>query len=103
MADFSVSLLLGRGISPSQGRYLHTEYKQNKLTDTSMPRVGFKSTIPAFERANTVYTSDRAATAMGNLSTTYILNRFEIGIPIIMTIITLSMVHILSPTTQRVS
>jgi hypothetical protein len=44
--------LLGRGISPSQGRYLHTEqHKQNKRTQTSMPREGFESTIPIFERA----------------------------------------------------
>jgi hypothetical protein len=44
--------LLGRGISPWEGRYLHTEqHKQNKSTQTSMPRVGFQSTIPMFERA----------------------------------------------------
>jgi hypothetical protein len=41
--------LFGRGISPSQGRYLHTEqHKQNKGTQTSMPWVGFEPTIPAF-------------------------------------------------------
>jgi hypothetical protein len=31
--------LHGRGISPSQGRYLHT---QNKRTQTSIPQVGFE-------------------------------------------------------------
>jgi hypothetical protein len=44
--------LLGRGISPSQGHYLHTEHKQNKHTQTSktsMPQVGFEPTIPLFE------------------------------------------------------
>jgi hypothetical protein len=40
--------LLGRVISPSQGHYLHT-----KTLNTSMPRVGFEPTIPAFERAKT--------------------------------------------------
>jgi hypothetical protein len=44
--------LLGRGISPSQGCYLHTEqHKQNKRSQTPMPRVGFETTIPDF-RAN---------------------------------------------------
>jgi hypothetical protein len=34
------------GISPSQGRYLHTgQHKQNKHTQTSMPPVGFEPTI----------------------------------------------------------
>jgi hypothetical protein len=59
--------LLGRGISPSQGRYLHTElHKQNKRTQTSMPQVGFEPTIPLFERAKTVHHAlDRAATVIG--------------------------------------
>jgi hypothetical protein len=30
-----------------------------------MPRVGFESTIPVFERAKTVHASDRAATVIG--------------------------------------
>jgi FAD synthase len=59
--------LLGRVISPSQGRYLHTEqHKQNKHTQTSMLRVGFEPTIQAFERAKTVHTLDRAATVIGD-------------------------------------
>jgi hypothetical protein len=44
--------LHGRGISPSQDRYLHrTTQTQNKHTQTSVPRVGFKPTIPVFEGA----------------------------------------------------
>jgi hypothetical protein len=43
------------GIGPSQGRYLHTEqHKQNKHTETSMPRVGFEPTTPVSEQAMTV-------------------------------------------------
>jgi hypothetical protein len=57
--------LLGRGISPSQGLYLYTEqHKQNKRTQTSMPRVGLEATIPVFERAKTVHSLDRAATVI---------------------------------------
>jgi hypothetical protein len=44
--------LLGRVISPSQGRYLHTEqHKLNKRTQTSMLWFGSEPTIPVFERA----------------------------------------------------
>jgi hypothetical protein len=47
--------LLGRGISPFQGHYLHTgQHKQNKRTQTSMPRMKFEPTTPAFERVKTV-------------------------------------------------
>jgi hypothetical protein len=46
------------GISSSEGRYLH---KQNKRTQTSMPRVGFDPTILVLERAKTVHAFDRAA------------------------------------------
>jgi hypothetical protein len=59
--------LLGREIRPSQGRYLHVEqHKQNKRTQTSMPRVGFKTTIPVFEGAKTVHALGHAATVIGN-------------------------------------
>jgi hypothetical protein len=65
--------LLGRGISPSQGRYLHTEqHKQNKRTQTCMSQVGFEPTIPVFENAKTVHTSDRAATLIGKNWSTYL-------------------------------
>jgi hypothetical protein len=49
--------LLGRVISPSQGRY---------LTNTEVPRVVFEPTIPAFERAKTVHPLDGAATVIGS-------------------------------------
>jgi hypothetical protein len=54
--------LLGRGISPSQDRYI---YKQNKRTQTSMPWMGFEPMNPAFERAKTIQALDRAATVFG--------------------------------------
>jgi hypothetical protein len=57
---------LGRGISPSQGRYLHTgQHKhRTKRTQTSIPQVGFEPTIPVFEQAKTVRVLDRAATVV---------------------------------------
>jgi hypothetical protein len=59
--------LLGRGISPSLGRYLHTEqHKHNKHTQTSMSWVRFEPTILAFERAKTVHAFNRSATVTGN-------------------------------------
>jgi hypothetical protein len=54
---------LGRVISPSQGRYL--TQTQNKRTQTSMPRVVFEPTIPAFEREKTVHALDRAVAVIG--------------------------------------
>jgi hypothetical protein len=60
--------LLGRGISPPQGCYLHrTTQTQNKRTQTSMLWVGFEPTIPAFERAKTVHALDRATTLSGSI------------------------------------
>jgi hypothetical protein len=51
--------LLGRGISPTQGCFLHrTTQTQNKRRQTSMPWVGFEPTIPAFERAKIFYAVD---------------------------------------------
>jgi hypothetical protein len=38
---------------------------QNKRTRTSMPKVGFKPTIPVFERAKTVHALDHPATVIG--------------------------------------
>jgi hypothetical protein len=49
-------------------------YTQNKLTETSMPRMGFEPTIPVFERAKTVHASDRAATVIGHMSTSVLTN-----------------------------
>jgi hypothetical protein len=46
--------LLGGGISPSQGRYLHTgQYKNRINAHTSIPQVGFEPMIPGFELAKT--------------------------------------------------
>jgi hypothetical protein len=59
--------LLGRVISPSQGRYLHAgQHKQNKRTHRHPCLwVRFELTIPEFERAKTVHASDREATVIG--------------------------------------
>jgi hypothetical protein len=38
---------------------------QNKRTQTSMPRMGFETTIPEFERAKTVHALDRATIVIG--------------------------------------
>jgi hypothetical protein len=71
--------LLGRGISPSQGRYLHTEQhkQQNKRTQTSMPRVGFEPTNWGFERAKIIQALDRTVTVISittlNVSTYWAL------------------------------
>jgi hypothetical protein len=64
--QFQSVRLLGRGISPLQGRYLHTEQQtQNKRTQISMPRVRYEPTTLMFERAKTVHAIDRAATVIG--------------------------------------
>jgi hypothetical protein len=57
---------LGQGISPSQGRYLHTEKHKHRINaqETSMPWLGFKPRIPAFERAKTVHALERPATVI---------------------------------------
>jgi hypothetical protein len=61
--------LLGRGISTSQGRYLHTEqHKQNERTHTSMPPMGFEPTTPVFERAKTFHAIYHAAAAMDTIN-----------------------------------
>jgi hypothetical protein len=58
--------ILGRGISPSYGRYLQAEkLNQNKRTQISMTRVGFEITIPVFEPEKAVHALDRAATVIG--------------------------------------
>jgi hypothetical protein len=54
---------LRRRIRPSQGRYLHTwQHKHRINAHTSMPWVGFETTILTFERSKTVHALDRAAT-----------------------------------------
>jgi hypothetical protein len=59
--------LLGRVISPSQGRYLHRATQtQNKRIQTTLPLAGFEPTIPVFKRAKTFHASDRAAAVTSN-------------------------------------
>jgi hypothetical protein len=59
--------LLGRGISPSQSRYIHrTTQPQNKRTQTSMPRVGFEPMIPVFGTGEDGLYLDCAATVTGS-------------------------------------
>jgi hypothetical protein len=43
---------------------------QNKITQPSMPRVGFEPTTPVLKRAMTIQSLDRAATMIGKASTT---------------------------------
>jgi hypothetical protein len=63
--------LLGRVISPSQGRYLDTGQHKHRINsythETSMFWVGFEPTIPASERAKIVHALDRAAAVTGLL------------------------------------
>jgi hypothetical protein len=42
-----------------------TAQTYNKRTQTSMPQVGFQSTVPEFELAKTFHALDRAATVIG--------------------------------------
>jgi hypothetical protein len=50
---------LGRGISPTQGRYLpRTTQTQTKRRQTSMPWVEFEPTIPALEGAKIFHSLD---------------------------------------------
>jgi hypothetical protein len=59
--------LLGRGISPSAGRYLHTEqHKQGINAQNVYASSEFKSTISVFGWAKTVYVFNREATMMSS-------------------------------------
>jgi hypothetical protein len=54
-----------RGISPSQGRYLHTgQHKQSNRIQTSTPQLEFEPTTSMFQQTKTVHASDRAATVV---------------------------------------
>jgi hypothetical protein len=44
---------------------------QNKSTQTSMPRVGFETAIPVFERTKTVHALDSVATVTGTYRPTH--------------------------------
>jgi hypothetical protein len=46
-----------------------TTQTQNKRTQASMSRVGFKPTIPVFDRAKTVHALDPAAIVIGHKKT----------------------------------
>jgi hypothetical protein len=55
-----------RGISPSQGLYLHIEHQtQNKHTQDIHALIGIRTQVPALERMNTVYVLDHATTVIG--------------------------------------
>jgi hypothetical protein len=58
--------LLGRVISPSQGRYLNTRQHKHRINaythQIPMPSVGFEPTISASERAKTVHALDVSIT-----------------------------------------
>jgi hypothetical protein len=50
----------------------HTgQHKQNKRTQKSMPQVGYKPTIPVFQRVKTFHALDRAATVIGKYRNCY--------------------------------
>jgi hypothetical protein len=57
--------LIEKGISPTQSLYIHTEHKQNKRTQISLPRVQFQPTILVFERAKIFHALGRSATVIG--------------------------------------
>jgi hypothetical protein len=60
--------LIGRVISPSQGRYVNTgQHKQNKRihTHTHTPNIHEWDSFPASERVKTVHALDRAAPVTG--------------------------------------
>jgi len=57
--------LLGRGISPTQGVYLHGQHNTEKRAHTFMPRTGFELVIPVFERSKTVRALGCAAIGTG--------------------------------------
>jgi hypothetical protein len=58
--------LLGRGISPLQGRYLHTEQHKHRINAHRHPCLKWESNPHSvFDRARTVHALDRAATVIG--------------------------------------
>jgi hypothetical protein len=60
-----------------------TTQTQNKRTQTSIPRVGFKPTAPVFERTKTVHVLERAATVISGLHTYSRENRGSRHIPLL--------------------
>jgi hypothetical protein len=53
------------------------QHKQNKHTQTSMPRVVLEPTTPAFERTRTVHALDRAVIMMGRMVGYLVKNELE--------------------------
>jgi hypothetical protein len=65
-------VLLGRGISPSQDRYLHTgQHKQRIKAHTYIHASSVIRTHDPTERARTVHALDRALTVIGLSSLHY--------------------------------
>jgi hypothetical protein len=73
--SFLILYTIGRihwtGDQPVARPLLTEQHKQNKRKETCMPWVGFEPTIPAFERAKTVYAWDCAVTVIGDWSYPY--------------------------------
>jgi hypothetical protein len=65
--------LLGRVISPRQGRYV--TQTQNKHKQTSMPLVGIQPTIPAFERTETCHILTARPLWTADLQALWIISR----------------------------
>jgi hypothetical protein len=77
MAAFSVSLsftqsvgLLGRGISPSQGRYLHTEQHEHRINGDRHPCLKWDSNqrSQCLSGRRKRHALDRAATVIGQVA-----------------------------------
>jgi hypothetical protein len=58
--------LLGRGISPTQGLYLHRTTQHKKTRTHIHASSGIRTTIPMFERPKTVRALDRAVSGNSN-------------------------------------
>jgi hypothetical protein len=74
--------LLGRVISSSQGLYLNTGQHKDRINtythQTSMPCVGFETTIPASERVKSVHALDRSAIVTGNELFTFLKYSYRV-------------------------
>jgi hypothetical protein len=66
LSGHSLGLLVGRGIIPTQGFYIHRTTEHRKTRTTVMPRTGFEPAISVFERSKTVLALDRAAIGTGS-------------------------------------
>jgi hypothetical protein len=53
-------------LSGRKGRRKSATYTANTNTEETRPRVGFESTIPAFERAKTFHALDSTITVIGS-------------------------------------